>query len=347
MTCATVLALIDAGPTYLGHITEGHPRTWTETLKITLALWMSLGLVALPVFWLAGPLRLDHVDRRTRFRNVGLHTLAAIGFALTHLVLYVRSLVTLVSVQRGFFSVLSTHIMWLFTVDFLIYWALLGAYHAFYYYRLAAERDNVALQLRASLMESRLQALQAQLNPHFFFNTLNAVSVLAMKGELSAVTSVLAQLSNLLRVSLDDKRPQEVPLATELQFIDGYVQIQRIRFGERLKLVRDVAPGTLNVLVPSLILQPIVENAIVHGISCRAGEGLISIQAACENGNLQLRVSDSGPGFGSTIDASRKGIGLTNAQERLTCLYGPGDWIDYGNADHGGAVVTVSIPMKR
>jgi signal transduction histidine kinase len=344
---ATLLALIDAGPTYLGHSTAGYPITWIRTLEITLTLWLSLGLLALPVLWLAGSLRIDQTDQPRRLRNGLLHTGAAVAFALTHLVLYVTSVLTFVRVPRGFWGVLSTHVMWLFTVDFLIYWAILGAYHAFHYYRVATERDVLALQLRANLMEARLQALRAQLNPHFLFNTLNAVSVLAMKRELPSVVRVLAQLSDLLRVSLDDGQPQEVPLARELEFIDRYLEIQRIRFSERLSVERYTGADALDVLVPSLILQPIVENAIVHGISSQIGEGRIAIRAVCDRGILQLSVRDTGPGFRTNGDAVRKGIGLTNTRERLRCLYGQGDWIECDNVADGGAIVTISIPVNR
>jgi two-component system LytT family sensor kinase len=343
---ASLFSLIDAGPTYLGHMAARQPITWTLTLIYTLSLWLTLGALVAPVVWFARKFRLDQGER---WRSLLLHMLAAIGFAITHLVgtHVVRAVMLLGIPLDRFVSSLVRHAMWLFTVDFLIYWAIIGAYYAFQYYQVSREQELSTVQLRASLVEARLQALRMQLNPHFLFNTLNAVSVLAMKGEERSVVAMLARLSDLLRISLDDSQPQEVPLAKELEFIDGYLEIQRLRFRDRFTVDRDIAEGTLDVLVPRLILQPIVENAIVHGISSHIGEGRIVIRAVSQDGTLQLSIRDSGPGFQSIVGSSRKGIGLTNTRERLSCLYGQDQRIEYGVAADGGAMVTLSIPVNR
>ena len=345
---ATLFSLLDAGPTYLGHTVAGRPITWTRTLLYTLSLWLTLGALVGPALWFAGHFRVDRGDQRQRRRSLAIHLLAAVGFALAHLVgTHLVRLVLPLGVPFDFFRSLSTHVMWLFTVDFLIYWAIVGLYYASHYYHVARERDLCAAQLHASLMEARLQALRAQLNPHFLFNTLNAVSVLAMKGEHRSVVDMLARLSDLLRVSLDDSQPQEVPLAKELEFIDGYLDIQRIRFSDRLTVDRDIAEGTLDVLVPSLVLQPLVENAIMHGIASRIGGGRIGIRAVRQNGTLQLSITDNGPGFRSVPYSFREGIGLSNTRERLRHLYGQGDWIECGIGAEGGAIVTLSIPVNQ
>ena len=346
LSLASLFSLIDAGPTYLGHIAARRPITWTLTLIYTLSLWLTLGALVAPVVWFAGKFRLDQQDR---WRSVGMHILAAVGFAIAHLVgtHIVRAVVLLGMPLDRFVSSLVTHAMWLFTADFLIYWAIIGGYYAFRYYQVSREQELNAVQLRASLMEARLQALRMQLNPHFLFNTLNAVSVLAMKGEQRSVVAMLARLSELLRFSLDESQPQEVPLAKELEFIDSYLDIQRLRFSDRFTVDRDIAEGTLDVLVPRLILQPIVENAIVHGISSHVREGRIVIRAVSHDGTLQLSIRDSGPGFQSLPGSRQNGIGLSNTRERLTCLYGQGDRIQYGVAADGGAMVTLSIPVNR
>jgi two-component system, LytTR family, sensor kinase len=344
---ATLFSFFDAGPTYLGHTVSGRPITWTRTLLYTLSLWLTLGALVGPVLWFAGHFRMDRADQQ-RWRSLVIHLLAAVGFAFAHLMgtHLVRLVLPLVN-PFDFFRSLSIHVMWLFTVDFLIYWAIVGLYYASHYYQVAREGDLYAARLRASLMEARLQALRVQLNPHFLFNTLNAISVLAMKGEQQSVVGMLARLSDLLRVSLDDSQPQEVPLAAELEFIDGYLEIQRIRFSDRLTVHREIAEGTLDVLVPSLILQPIVENAIVHGIGPQIGGGLIRIQAARQNGTLQLSVRDDGPGFQSGQGRLRERIGLTNTRERLTHLYGKGEWMECGVSAEGGGIVTLFIPFNR
>ncbi|MQA29458.1 MAG: hypothetical protein GEU82_06415 [Luteitalea sp.] len=229
-----------------------------------------------------------------------------------------------------------------------MYWAIVGSYYSFHFYHLAKERELAATQLRVTLTESRLRALRAQLNPHFLFNALNAISVLAMHGEQKAVVSTIAQLGELLRVSLDEELPERVPLAAELRFLDGYLDIQRVRFADRLTIDQEIDPGTLRALVPSLILQPLVENAIVHGIAARSGAGRVVIRTTRDNGTLRVSVGDTGPGFAWQPERRlRKGIGLTNTRERLSQLYGSEHRLECGRGSGGGGFVIVSIPFEE
>src|SRR5262249_32412329 len=167
-------------------------------------------------------------------------------------------------------------------------------------YREARAQEVAASRLQANLAEARLQTLVAQFEPHFLFNTLNAISVLALEGRNKAVVDMLGRLSELLRVALDGNRPAEVPLEMEMQFITDYLEIQRIRFSDRLALVKDVAPEVAGAMVPSMILQPLVENAVVHGIAQRRGVGCVTVRASRQEDSLLLEVSDTGPGFGPT-----------------------------------------------
>lgn len=168
-----------------------------------------------------------------------------------------------------------------------------------------------------------------------------------MKGERDAVVDILARVSELLRFSLDDTRPQEIPLADELNFLDGYLDIQEIRFADRLTIHRDIAADALQAAVPSMILQPIVENAIKHGIAEQCGDGYMAIRATRENGTLRLQVSDSGPGFQVAASSRSKGIGLANTEARLRQLYGAAHRIEYGHTADGGASVIISIPFRQ
>src|SRR4029077_3383259 len=172
----------------------------------------------------------------------------------------------------------------LFYLDLLTYWAIVGMYLALHY-----------SNLRTSLAEARLAALRAQLNPHFLFNTLNAISTLALKGDHAAVTETLGRLSGLLRAALDE-HTEEISLAREVDFLDDYVAIQRIRFADRLWMEQSIAPETLTGLVPTMILQPIVENAIEHGVNAQRGVGHVKLSAVRNNGMLVIEVRDSGPG---------------------------------------------------
>jgi sensor histidine kinase YesM len=198
--------------------------------------------------------------------------------------------------------------------------------------------------LRTSLAEARLAALRAQLNPHFLFNTLNAISTLALKGDHAAVTETLGRLSGLLRAALDE-HTEEISLAREVDFLDDYVAIQQIRFADRLSMQQSIASDTLSGLVPTMILQPIVENAIEHGVNAQRGVGRVKVSAVRDNGMLVIEVRDSGPGF--RPDAAHDGIGLANTRARLEQLYGPDYRFEYGSVPEGGASVRIAIPFHQ
>ena len=231
-----------------------------------------------------------------------------------------------------------------FAINFLTYCAIVGATYGVRLYSEARRRELTAAQLEVSLAAARLEALRAQLNPHFLFNTLNAISVLALKGQHAAVTDTLARLGDLLRVSLDDTRPHQVPLSDEVEFLGGYLEILQLRFGDRMVVNQSIETDTLGALVPCMILQPVVENAIVHGISSRPGEGRIAIGAWRIQDQLVLQVSDNGPGFGAST-ARGHGIGLRNTRARLEQIYGPAHQLELIDGAEGGAIVRIAIPF--
>jgi sensor histidine kinase YesM len=211
-------------------------------------------------------------------------------------------------------------------------------------------RALVSTRLEAQLAEARLEALRAQLNPHFLFNALNATSVMAMSGERESVGRMLGAIADLLRVALDKKLPQEVPLARELVMVDSYIAIQTARFFDRLTVRKEIDPEALAGLVPSMLLQPLVENAVEHGVASRPGAGSVSIHARREAEILRIEVRDDGPGFGSHPGPGRvesgNGIGLGNTRARLEHLYGSGHQLTTGNLQSGGAFVAVSVPWR-
>jgi len=232
-----------------------------------------------------------------------------------------------------------------FLLDVLTYSALVGTLCAFYFYRQAAARELAASQLHASLAQARLRVLQAQLEPHFLFNTLNAISMLALEGNHKAVVDTIGRLRELLRMSLSHERPQEVSLSRELELVEGYLGIQRVRFADRLAVAYDIAPDAVDAAVPSMILQPLVENAVIHGISADTGACRVTISAAREDASLRLEVRDTGPGFAST-GRRGEGIGLVNTRARLQQLYGAAQRIDCFDAVGGGACVVIGIPFR-
>jgi LytS/YehU family sensor histidine kinase len=186
-----------------------------------------------------------------------------------------------------------------------------------------------------------------QLHPHFLFNTLNSISVL-MADDVKSARRMLTRLSDLLRASLASENAHEVTLKEELEFLQNYLDIEQTRFHDRLTVEMEIDPGVLDARVPNLILQPLVENAIRHGIAPRAHEGVIKIYAARDNGMVQLRVSDNGVGFGDqTKQVFSKGIGLSNTRERLNQLYGPVHCFDISTTDRAGFEVTIVIPFRN
>jgi LytS/YehU family sensor histidine kinase len=231
----------------------------------------------------------------------------------------------------------------------------MGLYYAFAYHRRFREREIVAAQLEAQLATAHLQALRMQLNPHFLFNALHSAAMLTMM-DPDAAHRVLVQLSALLRTTLDRSSSAEVPLAEEIDFLDRYLAIEQIRFQDRLQVDIRADDDALDGAVPNLILQPLVENAVRHGIARRSDARHLTIRGACANGSLVLEVEDDGPGLpgGWTLtppDGSG-GVGLTNVRSRLERMYGAQGRLELltptgedGQPGHG-VLARVTIPYR-
>ncbi len=231
---------------------------------------------------------------------------------------------------------------------FLSFGFLVVVCHAYDYYRLSIEREKRAAHLQVQLTEAKLNVLKMQMHPHFLFNTLNAITVLVDENPGAAKTT-LAYLSDLLRLALENVGTQEVSLRREMDFLDHYLKIQKIRYGERLSIRREIPPETLDAAVPYLVLQPLVENALKYGIDTLPGPGTITISSERHNGRLLLRVSDAGPGRRTPGGAAPgAGIGLANTRDRLAQLYGEGQSVEMAPAPDGnGTSLTISIPYRE
>ncbi|KAA0229371.1 sensor histidine kinase [candidate division KSB1 bacterium] len=229
----------------------------------------------------------------------------------------------------------------------LLYWMILAIAYLFEYYQRFQEKAMRAAQLEGQLAQAQLQALRMQLNPHFLFNTLNAISVLIQKDPVRA-RQMLGRLSELLRLALDNAGSTFVSLKEELDFLDRYLQIERMRFGERLTVQMNIAEQTLAAQIPNLILQPLIENAIRHGVNEQRGPAVLRISAQRNNGKLNLEVSDNGCGLAQTpADTGREGIGLNNTRARLSKLYGQDYRFELTNAAAGGALAVLEIPFSE
>jgi LytS/YehU family sensor histidine kinase len=224
-----------------------------------------------------------------------------------------------------------------------LYVLVVLGWHAMTYYSELRDRHVKSMQLESLLHQAQLQTLRSQLNPHFLFNALHSIAELVHANPKLAEQLIL-RLGDLLRQVLRSSTEQEVALADELDFIKGYVEIERMRLGDRLQVTWEIAPDALQIKVPSLILQPLVENAILHGIAPIAQPGALEIRAARDGESLHLQVRDTGPGLPQQTSPQRLGIGLSNTQSRLHRLYGSKQRFELLNDK--GLVVNIHIPVS-
>ncbi len=300
-------------------------------------LW---AFTTIAIFWLA---RRFPLDRGRVFQGLVVHLAAAVVIALA---------------RTGVMVVLGWYLPWVrartFSLtfwaassqNFLFYALLLGIAHLVLYYRRYRDREQEAEQLARGLTEARLQALKMQLQPHFLFNTLNAISAL-IPDEAKPARRMIARLGDLLRGSLEHEATQEVTLREELAFLDPYLEIEQARLEDRLTVVMRIAPETLDARVPHLLLQPLVENAIRHGIAERIEPGKVEISASRGPGDrLQLEIRDDGRGLNGDSASARRGVGLTNIRSRLEQLYGGEHRFTLENQAVGGVLVGISLPFR-
>jgi LytS/YehU family sensor histidine kinase len=234
-----------------------------------------------------------------------------------------------------------------FGSDLLVYGGVVGIFYAIDYYRKYREREFQASRLEAQLAQAQLDSLRMQLHPHFLFNTLNSIVGLVRDNKNGAAVNMLVGLSDLLRHTLEYSSRHEVELREEINFIKLYLSIQEIRFSDRLRIELDIDPRTTKALVPNLILQPLTENALRHGIARSANSGLVGISSAVIDGHLRLTVYDEGAGLPDDWQLKGSaGIGLANTIARLQQLYDDDQQFDIRNRDGGGVEVVIVMPFK-
>ena len=250
--------------------------------------------------------------------------------------------------QRSFWEMFLGRATNQFHINLLIYAATLGVSYAVSYYFRFREREFRASQLEAQLVQAQLQTLKMQLQPHFLFNTLNGIAGLVRDSRNKAAVDMIVGLSDLLRYTLENAGKQEVPLKEELEFLELYLDIQQMRFSDRLTVEMHVAPETLDALVPNLILQPLVENAIRHGISRRMASGTVGVTAQRDDELLQITIYDDGPGLKRDDGLKTiEGVGLSNTRARLSQLYGERQKFTLSDREGGGVAAALVIPFVR
>lgn len=343
----TVPAVISAGQTYLLLASEGTPLAFGRSLAIQLPLWWFWAVLTPVIAWL---LRRWPLERGGSGVAFVIHLLAALTAAVGHsaLIAYVtRALVpprageAVQPYQTWFFGFMRSR----FQFELLTYVLVLLGLLAVTWYRRLQERDLAASRLQAQLSQAELLALKMQLHPHFLFNTLHAISVLIRENPTAAQRTVTL-LGDLLRSTLATAGVQEVTLGEELKFLERYLQIEEIRFQDRLTVRFEIDPAVEAALVPNLILQPLVENAVRHAVEPRPGPGAVVVRARREGEALELAVLDDGPGVSEEPTPRGNGIGLSTTRARLEGLYGREGELRLDQRPEGGLAVLVRLPFQ-
>jgi two-component system, LytTR family, sensor kinase len=319
-----------------------------KLLILNLALWY---LPALMMPAIVSAARRFPVESGRRVRALAVHTVGALFFSCAHLVglLGVRFLLW----ENGGKSPNATWTQYFQRRSFeqldwslMVYAVIVGVSHAVAYYHELQERKLKAAQLETRLVEARLKTLEAELHPHFLFNTLHAISTLVHRDPESA-DRMISRLSDLLRITFDRSGEPKVSLKEEMDFLQKYLDIEQTRFQDRLTVHVRVEPEALDGEVPRMILQPIVENAIKHGIAGRHGGDSVQITAGLQGARLWMQVHDNGGGLHvGTLKALRTGVGLSNTRARLDCLYGRHYRLEFSDT-RGGLSVLIEIPFQR
>ena len=341
----TLVGLAFASQLYLSDNQLGRSISWGEAIGAPLEDWYVYGILSLPIIWLA---RRYPPEGGSRLATAAIHLSAALVFSLAWVAL--RSLVEEVGSRLsgdpvGFGEVFSPLLARTFPFNLLIYGVILTVSHALDYYRKYHERTVQTLELEKHLTEARLQALLHQLKPHFLFNTLNGIASL-MHSDVDAADRMLVRLSELLRITMSHTGAPQTTLREEVAFLERYLDIEKIRFRKRLEFLIDVERDVLDAQIPSLILQPMVENAVKHGIEPNTRVGRIELRGLREGARLVLTVSDNGAGMPEG-GPKREGIGVANTRARLAELYGADQKFELVNRPEGGLCVRMEIPFSK
>ena len=330
----TLVGLFFSSQIYFFYLRTEKPFSILSSLAWQMSATYVFALTTPLVLWLARRFRIERTFWR---RSLAVHFLAGTAIAATWAMCHIlldstfgnRIKFTPDNIARLIFVNLDK--------ELLVYWIVVVVSHAVDYYQRYREGE-----LRAS--QAQLQALKMQLHPHFLFNALHSISAL-VHSDPEAADKMIARLGDFLRLTLETSAAQEVPLRQELEFLNCYLEIERIRFHDRLTTRLDVDPQVLDCCVPNLILQPVVENAIRHGVAPRSAPGHVEIRAERHGNCLRLQVRDNGAGL---VDNSRRsstgGVGLSNTRARLSQLYGAAHHFELANDPRGGAIATIEIP---
>ena len=329
----TALGLLFAAQVFVDAVYLGQPLSWPQAIGIGLLGWYLWAVFFVPLFALA---RRFPFERDRWVRSLLVHL--PLTFVATLVKLALESVLVRVI---GMGRIPSPGGLGKLQAALLTCWLISGVCHAFLHYQSAQERRERALALESQLSQARLTLLRNQLHPHFLFNTLHAISTL-MHRDVDAAEQMLARLSDLLRLALNSSEEQEVTLCRELHFVRLYLQIQQIRFQDRLRVEIDTSDEVMEAQVPNMILQPLVENAVQYGVANQTGAARIDVGASRQGGKLELTVRNNGPHFQG---GNGEGVGLRNTRQRLRQLYGDRQELSLQPMDGGGVEVALLLPF--
>ena len=346
----TLLGVIYAGPVFFETEAEGMGHSAWRIFLWGILTWLAWAPLTPVMSWLA---RRYSLLGTTWKSSLLVHLLAFLllsaihSAAATAIILSINPFDSMGASPDRFWSRFISRLPGSFSFDLLVYGAVIGICYALDYYRKYRERELLTSRLEAQLAQAQLDSLRMQLHPHFLFNTLNGIAGLVRDNKNQAAVSMLVGLGDLLRHTLDHSARQEVELRQELNFIKLYLNIQQMRFSDRLEIELNIDPATTKAMVPNLILQPLAENALRHGIGRSAAPGLVGIRSQVDGDNLHLTVYDNGAGLPENWQLSGStGIGLANTIARLQQLYDDNHRFDIRNRDGAGVEVVIVIPLR-
>lgn len=321
------------------------PSSLVQWLLDSAGEWYAWGIFTPMIFFLAERFP---VNRSPRMKNILLLLVFGAVIVSVHGLLKIASSywvfsepITTATMVRG----MGSYYSWNSPISMLIYIGIIAGATAYLTQIQLRENQLKASQLEAQFAKAQLDTLQRQLEPHFLFNTLNSVSVLTQKGEIAQANRTLTDLSDLLRYVLQHQQTQKIPLHDELELVRRYVAIEQIRFGSRLHISIDAPNDLLPCLVPSFLLQLLVENAIKHGVAEKIGDGNVSVHIRREDRSLHMRVEDNGNGLKAN-EKGRQGVGIANARKRLALLYGTRYSFEIRDRESGGVAAELAIPIE-
>jgi len=346
----TLVSIIFAGISYAAAIGENNKEFgFISALRLNLVQFYVWAILSPLVFRFSRRFPIEL--RPLNVRNLLLYFPALISFAGIHQVIHLAVLWSITPRWRQKYPALTdcyrAYFAFGFYIDLIIALLIVIAVHALLYYQSFRASELAQSSLKTDLAQAQLRALKMQLHPHFLFNTLHSISSLVLEDPPKA-NSMIARLGDFLRLTVDNSDQQLVTLKEETEFLRCYLDIEQVRFGDRLTVTFELEPQTLSAQVPHLILQPVVENAIQHAIAPRSTRGHINIEAKRLNSLLRVAISDNGPGISSNANLPwKQGVGLTNVRTRLQQIYGPDFRFELMNANGGGLTAVMEIPFER